>query len=125
MVARIVAPVLLAIGLLGGGAAHAGLFDDEEARKAIVDLRQSLAKVEEQNAQRAAEGAAANAALLEQITALRRSLLDLNNQLETSGPTSPSCVAATSSLRARWPNCSAGRATSRRPSTSGCVGSSR
>ncbi|WP_425257976.1 tol-pal system protein YbgF [Rubrivivax sp. RP6-9] len=83
MAGRIVAPVLLAIGLLGGGAAHAGLFDDEEARKAIVDLRQSLAKVEEQNAQRAAESAAANAALLEQITALRRSLLDLNNQLET------------------------------------------
>jgi tol-pal system protein YbgF len=75
-------PAWLAAGLLACGTAQAGLFDDDEARKAIIELRQSLAKANEDGKQRAADQAAANAALLEQITALRRSLLDLNNQLE-------------------------------------------
>lgn len=61
------------------GAAQAGIFDDEEARKAIVDLRARVTASEE----RAAELAAGNAQLNEQISALRRSLLDLNGQLET------------------------------------------
>ncbi len=85
MASRIFAPALLAASLLAANAAQAGLFDDEEARKAIVDLRQRIAQIDEQGKQRAAEAAAAgaaNAQLLEQVTALRRSLLDLNNQLE-------------------------------------------
>lgn len=82
MPSRILAPALLAAGLLLGGTAQAGLFDDEEARKAIVDLRERITKGDEQAKQRQAEAAAANAALVEQLTALRRSLLDLNNQLE-------------------------------------------
>jgi tol-pal system protein YbgF len=64
------------------GTAHAGLFDDEEARKAIVDARARIAALDEQNKTSAAEAKAANAQLIEQISALRRSLLDLNNQLE-------------------------------------------
>ena len=75
----------LALGLalgLGAGGAHAGLFDDEEARKAIVDLRSRIALADEQGKTRSAEQATAQAAMLEQLTALRRSLLDLNNQLE-------------------------------------------
>jgi tol-pal system protein YbgF len=70
--------------VLGGvvGVAHAGLFDDEEARKAIVDLRSRVTAVEDAGKLRAAELATANAQLVEQITALRRSLLDLNNQIE-------------------------------------------
>jgi tol-pal system protein YbgF len=83
--------------LAAAGAAHAGLFDDEEARKAIVDLRTRIVQVEESNKARIAELVAQNAAqntaaanavaaaqapLLEQISSLRRSLLDLNNQLE-------------------------------------------
>ena len=64
------------------GAAHAGLFDDEEARKAIVDLRNRVTAVEDAGKLRATELATANTQLVEQITALRRSLLDLNNQLE-------------------------------------------
>lgn len=64
------------------GAAHAGLFDDEEARKAIVDLRSRTTLIEEQSKARNAELAAANAQMAEQLAALRRSLLDLNNQLE-------------------------------------------
>lgn len=82
MPSRILAPALLATSLLLAGTAQAGLFDDEEARKAIVDLRERIAKNDEQAKQQQAEAAAANAALVEQITALRRSLLDLNNQLE-------------------------------------------
>ncbi len=55
--------------------ASAGLFDDEEARKAILDLRQRVDAVRllaEQGASRASEDNAT----------VRRSLLDLQNQLE-------------------------------------------
>ena len=72
--------------LLCSSAAHAGLFDDEEARKAIVDLRARLVAMEDQGKARGAEVAAANAQstqLTEQLASLRRSLLDLNNQLES------------------------------------------
>ena len=68
--------------VLAASVAQAGLFDDEEARKAILDLRSRIAQGDEQSRARTAELAAANAQLLEQIGALRRSLLDLNNQLE-------------------------------------------
>ena len=80
------AGVITAAALLCSGAAHAGLFDDEEARKAIVDLRARLVSMEDQGKARAAEAAATNALsaqLTEQLAALRRSLLDLNNQLES------------------------------------------
>ena len=60
-------------------AAHAGLFDDDEARKAILDLR---AKLEQSNEAQRARQAELNTQLLEQISQLKRSLLDLNNQLE-------------------------------------------
>ena len=73
--------VALAAALaLWGSAAQAGLFDDEEARKAILDLRARIAKSDEQSQARSAE---LNAQLSEQLQALRRSLLDLNGQLET------------------------------------------
>jgi tol-pal system protein YbgF len=75
----------IAAALAGvGGPAQAGMFDDEEARKAIVDLRSRVAAVDDAGKARATELAAANAQLLEQLTALRRSLLDLNNQLEAT-----------------------------------------
>jgi tol-pal system protein YbgF len=64
------------------GAAQAGLFDDEEARKAILDLRARIAAADEQSKARDAELSKSNAALLEQIAVLKRSLLDLNAQLE-------------------------------------------
>lgn len=53
------------------GHAHAGLFEDDEARKAILDLRQ---RVEQSNA--AIKG------LVEENTQLRRSLLDFQGQIE-------------------------------------------
>jgi len=68
----------LAAGLVAAlcvPAAHAALFEDEDARRAILDLRQRL----EQTGARQAEQ---NAKLTEQVDQLRRSLLDLNNQLE-------------------------------------------
>ena len=62
--------------------AHAGLFDDEEARKAILDLRQKV------DANRAA-AEAADARIGEELrrasdenVQMRRSLLDLQNQIE-------------------------------------------
>lgn len=55
--------------------ASAGLFEDDEARKAILDLR---AKVE-QNANTAG---AASEELKGELAQLRRSLLDLNTQIE-------------------------------------------
>ena len=80
------AAFVAALALLCTSAAHAGLFDDEEARKAIVDLRARIVAMEDQGKSRGTEVAAANvqsAQLTEQLAALRRSLLDLNNQLES------------------------------------------
>jgi len=68
------APLASALLMLAGGA-QAALFDDDEARKAIIDLRARVTQSDEQNK---AQLAAAN----EQIATLRRSLLELNNQLE-------------------------------------------
>ena len=56
-------------------AAQAGLFDDDEARRAILDIR---AKIE----QGAANQRTGQQQLSDQIDQLKRSLLDLNNQLE-------------------------------------------
>jgi tol-pal system protein YbgF len=76
------AAALLAGGLLLAGPAHSALFEDDEARRAILDLR---GKVEQQRL--------ANDAVLQQQGddmrrageengLLRRSLLDLQNQIE-------------------------------------------
>ena len=70
---------LAALLALPAGLAHAGMFDDEEARKDILDLRSR----DEVNRGKLGELSTANAALLEQVQQLRRSLLDLNTQLET------------------------------------------
>jgi len=51
--------------------ARAGLFSDDEARQAILDLREQRSKDQ-----------AAMMALTEQVSRLSRSLLDTNNQLE-------------------------------------------
>lgn len=65
--------------VLCAGSAHAGLFDDEEARKAILDLRARIAKSDEQSQARTAE---LNTQMTEQVKALRLSLLDLNAQIQ-------------------------------------------
>lgn len=53
-------------------AAHAGLFDDNEARQAILDLRTEMKQLREGDV----------AKLSEQNTALQRSLLDLQAQID-------------------------------------------
>lgn len=63
--------------LLGVGTAQAQLFADDDARKAILDLRARLAAIDEQAKARDAD-------LNEQLQTLRRSLLDVNNQLEAA-----------------------------------------
>ena len=67
------------VAALAVPAAHAGIFDDDEARKAILDLRQ---KLEQSNEQQRARQAEQIAQFGEQLNQLKRSLLDLNNQLE-------------------------------------------
>lgn len=64
--------VLAACGLwLAMAPARAGLFDDDEARKAILDLRAKVAQNEQQLKQQA-----------DQIQSLQNSVLDLGNQNE-------------------------------------------
>ena len=67
------------VAALAAPAAHAGLFDDDEARKAILDLRQRL---EQRNEQQRARQAEQIAQFGEQLNQLKRSLVDLNTQLE-------------------------------------------
>jgi tol-pal system protein YbgF len=80
---RTFAPRWLGIVSLAGALcapAHAGIFDDDEARKAILDLRQ---KLEQSNEAQRARQAELNAQMADQISQLRKSLLDLNTQIET------------------------------------------
>ena len=77
-------PFWRALGLvslaLGAASANAGLFDDEEARKAILDLRQRVEVVRQEAAQATEQGASRAS---EENATLRRSLLELQNQIET------------------------------------------
>ena len=60
---------------LGSTVAHAALFEDDEARRAILDLRQ---RVEQLRQDQDASGQKSG----DEQTTLRRSLLDLQNQIE-------------------------------------------
>jgi tol-pal system protein YbgF len=74
---RVAGAVLLAA--MAAPSAHAGLFDDDEARRAILDLRQ---KLEQSNEQQRARQAEQLGQFGEQLKQVQRSLLDLNNQIE-------------------------------------------
>jgi tol-pal system protein YbgF len=78
--------LVLAASTLWSGTAQAGLFDDVEARKAIVELRERFEQSQRQaqlaDTERKAQAAAQIADLTEQIGVLKRSLLDLNGQME-------------------------------------------
>lgn len=67
--------------LLTLGTASAGLFDDEEARRAILDLRQRIDTLRQESEQKLAEE---NRRATDEAAQLRRSLTDLQNQLEAS-----------------------------------------
>ncbi len=60
-------------------AASAGLFDDEEARKAILDLRQRAEAIRQESDQKLTEQARRSS---EENAQVRRSLLELQNQIE-------------------------------------------
>jgi tol-pal system protein YbgF len=64
------------------GVASAGLFDDEEARKAILDLRQRVEAVRQDLEQKSAEQKRALDANAQDSVQMRRSLLELQNQIE-------------------------------------------
>lgn len=72
--ARLVAAALLMAFL---GNAYAGLFDDEEARRAILDLRQTNADLRQQMD-------SSEKKFTEDSSQSRRSLIDLQNQLEAT-----------------------------------------
>ncbi len=80
--ARAALALLFVLSALCTQPARAGIFDDEEARKAILDMRTRIQSTDDNSRAKLGELAQANAALLEQVTQLRRSLLDLNTQLE-------------------------------------------
>lgn len=68
--------------LLVGATARAGILEDEEARKAILDLRSRVQASEESSRGRLDQLQQATTQLTDQVQQLRRSLLDLNTQLE-------------------------------------------
>jgi tol-pal system protein YbgF len=66
--------------------ARAAIFEDDDARKAILEMRQRMQAVEQINTRQnelIAEATKTNAQLLEQIQTLKRSLFELNGQLES------------------------------------------
>lgn len=69
----------LAVGAAFMQPARAGLFEDDEARKAILDLRNKVQANEDAAKQRSDQ---LNAVIQEQLQPLRRSLLDLNGQID-------------------------------------------
>jgi tol-pal system protein YbgF len=74
---------LAGLALLLSAAAQAQLFPDNDARKAIVELRQQLEQYKAEQAKVVQQQTTADKELTEQLQQLRRSLLDLNNQIET------------------------------------------
>ncbi|MEQ1536827.1 MAG: tol-pal system protein YbgF [Burkholderiaceae bacterium] len=65
--------------LLMSPAAHAGIFDDDEARKAILDLRQQISSL---NATVNNTLSAAQQRSIDEIAQLRKSMLELQNQID-------------------------------------------
>ena len=77
--ARLLTAALCLGAVLAAPAARAGIFDDDEARRAIIELRQ---KLEQSNEQARARQNEQMKALTEQVDQLKRGMLDLNNQLD-------------------------------------------
>ena len=74
----------LAVALMGlaGAAAQAALFDDDEARKAILDLRQKVDVQQQRNVEELRRNADDLKKANEDNAQLRRSILELSNQIE-------------------------------------------
>ena len=80
--ARAALTTLLALAALGAATPALAFLEDKDARKAIVDLRTRVTEIDEAQQARNAEVVAASRQLAEQIAALGRSLLALQNQIE-------------------------------------------
>ena len=100
---------------------HAAIFEDGEARRAILEMRQRVDAMQ-QNSQRSAEDARRAS---EDSSQLRRSLLDLQTQIETLRVEMASCAGKTSNSYATWLSCSGTRRKSPRAWTSVYASSSR
>ncbi len=68
-------PLMMAVLALAATTSQAGLFEDDDARRAILELRQQRTQDQEALTARLS-------ALSAQIDTLRRSLLDMNAQIE-------------------------------------------
>ncbi|MDB5847812.1 MAG: tol-pal system protein YbgF [Rhodoferax sp.] len=80
---RLLALALGSLWLVAAPAAHAGLFDDEEARRAILDLRQRIdasRQASDTATQRVVEEVRKQA---EENAQLRRSILELQGQIDS------------------------------------------
>lgn len=75
--------VVGALLCVAAASASAGLFDDEEARRAILDLRQRIDLVRQSVEGVRLESQQGLSRANEDSASLRRSLLDLQNQIET------------------------------------------
>ena len=73
------ASALAACALVVAMPAHAGIFDDDEARRAILDLRKQL---DQSNQQAQARQTEQMTLMNESIGQLKRSLFELNSQIE-------------------------------------------
>ena len=76
--ARSLALVAFAALVAGAAPARAGLFDDDEARRAILDIRKQIDQGREQTARQGEQIAALSA----QVEQLKRSILELNGNIE-------------------------------------------
>lgn len=79
---RTLGAACLALAAFCAPLAHAALFSDDEARRAILDLRQRLDQVYNDQRAQKDEQARALGKLSAQVDQLRSSLLDLNAQIE-------------------------------------------
>jgi tol-pal system protein YbgF len=70
---------VLAVGAAFAQPARAGLFEDDEARKAILELRGKVQANEDAAKQRSEQ---LNSLVQDQVQPLRRSMLDLNSQID-------------------------------------------
>ena len=84
MSTRWLRPAALAALVFFAGTANAGLFDDEEARRAILDLRQRMDLVKQDKIETDSKIVDAAQRASEEAAQLRRSILDLQNQLEAT-----------------------------------------
>ncbi len=76
----VLAAAFVALAATASLPAHAGLFDDDEARRAILDLRKQLEASNDAARARQGEQMAQMSAQLDQM---KRSLLDLNSSIES------------------------------------------